>query len=132
MTEILKGPGVAALQTEEFTEAELFTGDAPVFTTNETLLDQNADTPAYTVVGRITASKKVTKSNPGASDGSQYPIGITCYAVPDPGADKTIAIYRGGMFNPDRLTWHASFNTDLLKRLAFEDKQPTIFIKKIG
>lgn len=132
MTVINKTPGIAKFQSEDFTEEELFTGDAPIFSTNETLLDQNADLPAYSVVGRITASGKITLSQQNAVDGSQNPIGVTCYAMPDPGADKTIAIYRGGCFNPAKLNWHATWNTDALKKLAFEAAQPTIFIKAIG
>lgn len=132
MTVINKNPGIAAFSSEDFTEEELFTGDTPVFTTSETLLDQNAELPAYTVVGRITTGSKITKCDPGASDGSQYPIGITCHVAPDTGADQSVAIYRGGCFNPARLTWHAGFTTDTQKRIAFEAAQPTIIIKAIG
>lgn len=132
MTVISKNPGLAAFASEAFTEEELITGDFTIQTTTETLLDQNAELPAYTVVGRITASGKVTKCNPGASDGSQYPIGITCAVAPDTGADQSVAIYRAGCFNPARLTWHAGFTTDLQKRIAFEPNQPTIFIKAIS
>lgn len=132
MTTISKKPGIAAYESEDFTEAELFTGDAPVMTTSETLADQGAVLPAYSVVGRITASGKITLSDTAASDGSQNAIGITCNEAPDVNGDQSIAIYRGGMFNPDRLNWHASYNTTAKKRLAFEAKQPTIFIKAIG
>jgi len=131
-TTITKAPGVARSETDVFTEAELFSGESSEFTTTETLLDQNADLPQYSVVGRITASGKITLSDHGASDGSQNPIGITCNIAYDTGADQSISIYRDGMFNPDRLNWHLSWNTDALKRLAFEAKQPTIFIRKIG
>lgn len=132
MTVINKAPGIAKFQSEDFTEEELFTGDTPIYTDNGTLLDQNADLPAYTVIGRITTGSKLTKCDPGASDGSQNPIGITCYAMPDPGADKTIAFYKSGCFNPARLTWHAGFTTDLQKKIAFEAKMPSIIIKAIG
>lgn len=131
-TVIDKKPGQAAFASEDFTEAELITGDFPLSSTNETLLDQNADLPAYTVVGRITTGSKVTKCDPAAVDGSQNPIGITCYFMPDPGADHVIAVYRSGMFNPARLNWHAGFTTELQKHIAFEAKQPTIFLKPIG
>lgn len=132
MTTITKAPGLARSETDSFTELELFTGEGPEFSTTETLLDQNADLPQYSVVGRITASGKITLSDHAASDGSQNPIGITVAIAPDVGADQSVAIWRDGMFNPDRLNWHPSWNTDALKRLAFEAKQPTIFIRKIG
>jgi Bacteriophage lambda head decoration protein D len=132
MTVINKKPGIAGFASEQFTEEALITGDAPITTTSETLVSQGAVLPAYSVVGRVTASGKITLSNPGAADGSQAPIGITCNEAPNTGADQGIAIYRGGCFNPDRLNYHAGFNTDALKRLAFEAKQPTILIRKIG
>ena len=132
MTVINKKPGIAAFSSEQFTEEALITGDAPITTTSETLLDQNAVLPSYSVVGRITASGKITLSDSAAVDGSQEPIGITCNEAPDTGADQKIAIYRGGCFNPARLNYHASYNTDEKKRLAFEAKQTTILIRKIG
>lgn len=132
MVEIVKKPGIASFASEVYTEEALLTGPGPSNTYPETLLDQNAVLPAYSVVGRITASGKITLANSGAADGSQFPIGITCNAAPDVGADQSVSIYRDGCFNPDRLNWHASFASDTQKRLAFEEKQPTIFIRKIG
>lgn len=121
--------GMAGISKDTFSDIALFSGDAPVITTVEELADQNADLPAYSVVGRITSGGKITLCNPGASDGSQFPIGITCVKVLDNSADNLVPIYRGGMFNPAALNWHAGFNTDALKKLAFEAKQPTIFIR---
>lgn len=132
MTVITKKPGIAGFASEPFTEEELITGPGPSNAYPEVLLDQNAVLPAYSVVGRITASGKVTLSDPAAVDGSQNAIGITCAEAPDVGADQKISIYRDGCFNPARLNYHAGYNTDEKKRLAFEAKQPTIFIRKIG
>lgn len=136
MTDIAKNPGVAAWASEDFTESELVTGETPQFGTKEnfTLLDQNADLPAYTVVGVITASGKVTVSDMAAVDGSAVAIGITGYKVPDPGADLTIAVIRSGVLNPDRLNWHASYNTAAKKKAAFRGAPtPTnIVIRSIG
>jgi hypothetical protein len=131
-TNLDKKPGIAKFESEDFAETELWSGPASKVTTSETLLDQNAVLPAYSVVGRITTGGKITLSVQTASDGSQNPIGITCNEAPDINADQSIAIYRDGMFNPAKLNWDASWNTDTLKRLAFEAKQPTIFIRKIG
>lgn len=132
MTVINKKPGIAAFASETFTEEALITGDAPITTTSEVMVDQATVLPAYSVVGRITASGKITLSDTAAVDGSQNPIGITCNEAPDNNVDQKIAIYRGGCFNPARLNYHASYNTDEKKRLAFEAKQPTILIRKIG
>ena len=125
------GIGIAGYATDTLTEAELFNGKAPTVSTSETMVDQGADLPAYAVVGRITASGKITLSNPGAADGSQNPIGITVVEAKRNGTnDVRLSIWRDGYFNPDLLHWHAGWASDAAKRLAFEAKQPTIFIRK--
>lgn len=135
-TNISKDPGLALWESEEFSEAGLISGEDPKFGTKEhfTLLDQNADLPAYTPVGIITASGKVTISDMAAVDGSAIAIGITGYKVPDPGADLKIAVVRSGCFNPDKLNWHASYNTAAKKTAAFRGAPtPTnIVIRSIG
>ncbi len=129
----LADAGMASFESQDFNVIDLFSGDTPVSSVPETLLDQNADTPAYTVVGRITASGKVTICNLGANDGSQVPCGITTAPAPDSGADQKVSTFKTGMFNPAALNWHASFDTDEKKRLAFEgSKAPGIFIRKVG
>jgi hypothetical protein len=135
MTTIIIGglgdQGMASLATQDFATVELFSGDVDVFSETETLLDPSGDLPAFTVVGRITASKKVTLCDPGASDGSQKPVGITTAPVIDNGTDQKLQVFKSGCFNPDALNWHASFNTDDLKRLAFKGgESPLIFIQK--
>lgn len=132
MTAINKNPGIAAFASEPFTEEELITGDFTIQTETEVLLDQNAALAAYTVLGRIDASGKLTVCNPGASDGSEDPVAILCHAAPDTGADQNVAVYAAGCFNPARLTWHAGFTTDAQKKIAFKAKNPLIFIKAIG
>ncbi len=132
MTVINKNPGLASYQSEAFTEEELITGDFTIQTETETLADQNAELPAYTVLGRITASGKLTKCDSGASDGSQNPIAISCAVAPDVGGDQSLAVYAAGCFNPARLTWHSSFTTAAQKKIAFKVKNPLIFIKAIG
>jgi len=133
---ISKNPGLANYQSEDFVEAGLLSGEDPKFGTKEhfILLDQNADLPAYTPVGIITATGKVQPSVVGASDGSQVAIGITGYKVPDPGADLEIAVMRSGCFNPAALNWDASYSTDALKAAAFRGAPtPTnIVIRAIG
>jgi hypothetical protein len=133
MTVIAKKPGIAAWESEDFTEEELITGDTPpLATTSDVLLDQNAILPAYTVIGRITTGGKLTKSVQTAVDGSQNPIGITTTEMPDTGADiPNVPYYLAGCFNPARLNWDATWNTDALKKRAFEASNPQIVIKAI-
>ena len=127
------GHGMASVQSDSFNSIELFFGKAPTVSTAETLIDQGADLAAYAVVGRITASGKITLCNPAAVDGSQKPIGITvCPVVRNGVLDQGVAVWRDGGFNMLALAWHAGFNTDALKLRAFEGSaSPTaIFIGK--
>lgn len=60
---------------ESFTPDKLIAGNTQIVTRNETLLSgQNLKRGA--VVGKITASDKVTLSASAASDGSQNPYGV--------------------------------------------------------
>lgn len=47
------------------------------------------------------------------------PIGITTAAVYDVNTAQRVAVYRAGNFNPAALNWHASFDTDAKKAVAF-------------
>jgi hypothetical protein len=49
------------------------------------------------------------------------PIGVLVAAADATGvATMRAKVWRGGVFNPDLLVWHADYTTDELKRLAFE------------
>ena len=117
--------------TDTLEDISVFSGDFQVVTTPETTAS-GQDLAALSVVGRVTASGEIVLCNPGASDGSQNPIGVTVTAVDASAAAAPVAVFRSGMFNPDALTWHAGFDTDAKKRLAFEASQPTIFIREIS
>lgn len=60
----------------------------------------------------------------GGSDAKQtavQAIGVVAYATSGtPVQGDMIGVYRAGCFNPDRLTYDASYSTDTLKRMAFE------------
>jgi len=94
------------------TPENLFAGEAPVITDDGYVVASGQNVVAkYTVVGRISASGKLAKHNPSASDGSQTAIGITTQPVDATSADQKVAIYTGGYFNHAALTWHASLTT---------------------
>jgi hypothetical protein len=133
MTTIPAPVGLASYNSESFdVTVGPFAGKAPSISTSELLVDQGADLPQYSVVGRITASGKITLCNPAAADGSQKPIGITAVIAPRNGAaDVNLPIWRDGYFRMEALNWHPGFATDAVKRLAFEVSQPTIFIRKV-
>lgn len=125
--------GEAAGLVDSFSQLTLFTGDTPVSTTPEvvaTAAVAGADLPARSVVGRDASGnlvKAVYNANPA---NAIRPIGITTATVKQGSVGVSVGVYRSGMFNPDALIWDATFNTDALKRLAFEFAQPTIFLRK--
>lgn len=110
---------LASTETESFSVTQLFAGDADVVTQPITVVS-GQNLALGSVVGRITASGKITLCDTAAVDGSQTPVGILVNAVDASGGDKAGDIYVGGDFNVDALTWHASFSTDLLKLKAFD------------
>lgn len=72
------------------------------------------------VLGRVTASGLFAKHAPAASDGSEVATAILAYDVATPIALKKEAIYVGGVFNIDELTFNAATNTDALKAAVFD------------
>ena len=104
------------------------TGDQPPQVTVDYVAADSTTIPARTVVGRVgnVPTGKITPAVWNATPGSGViPIGITVYAITT-GASNTaqVGVYRQGVFNPDRLNWDASFDTDEKKRLAFEYAGP--------
>lgn len=80
----------------------------PVATQDGTLITgQNLVRGA--VLGRITASNKLTLAADAAVDGSETPVGILVHDIDATAADKACQIYVGGCFNNSKLTWDASF-----------------------
>lgn len=123
--------GKASAVSETFNPANALILGGPIQTMSATLLDPNADVGAFAVLGRITASGKLTVCDLDAEDGSEVPYAILMYALADPGADATVQVYRAGKFNMGALTWHASFNTEAKKLKAFDGTNPqTIYIGK--
>jgi len=96
------------------------TGDFPPQVTVDYVAGDSMTIPARTVVG-FTGNVPTGKIVPATADGTVKAIGITTYAI-STGASNTlqVGVYRQGVFNPTQVNWPASFNTDDLKRLAFE------------
>lgn len=116
MNELASGGDIVAGPTPE----NLFAGEAPVVTDDGYVVASGQNVVAkYTVVGRVTASGKLAKHNPSATDGSQTAIGITTQPVDATSADQKVAIYTGGYFNHAALTWHASLTTLAARKNVF-------------
>ena len=95
-----------------FSYDPLFAGDAEVVT-EECVVD-TGNLAKYTVLGRITATGKVVKLTPGASDGSQIACGILTQAVNATAADVRAAMYTAGFFNHNALVWPVGTTHDTL------------------
>ena len=98
---------------------QLLAGEADVVTSQGALVTGVAYV-AGQVLGRVAASGLFAKHAPAASDGSEKAIAILAYDVAVPTALKKEAIYTGGVFNMDELTFNAATNTDALKAAAFD------------
>lgn len=112
---------VAVANTGSFSYTNLFLKNGNVRTDNGTFL--TGQTLAQNqVIARVTASGKLVAHNPGASDGSQNAMGITCDVVNTTAGDSSHSFYWSGDFNIDALVWHASLTTTAAKQAAFVDK----------
>ena len=113
--------GLAASDTDTVVNFPvLITGDNPQVATTDEIVGTD-DLAAFTVVGRDVDGTLIA-----AVAGTTDAIGITVIAG---ATDDSIPVYRAGVFNPDALVWDASYNTDELKRLAFEAAAPLIFVR---
>ena len=123
--------GMPGWESQGFTNVELFSGN-PAENTSVHNLDAAtvaaAELPAFAVVGVGASGIALAKY-----DKSVQALGITVSPIPmGAAAGSKIVIFRDGTFNPDALTWDASFNTDAKKAAAFDGApSPTaIFIVK--
>lgn len=68
----------------------------------------------------------------GSDEADVLPFGILACPVVTTGAvSLSVPIYRGGQWNIDALTWHASYTTDAQKLQAFEGSlSPAILLQK--
>jgi hypothetical protein len=108
---------LAGSSTEDYSHDPIVLG-GPVLTQTGTLIT-GQNLAKYTVLGRITASGKLTQADQDAVDGSQNPVGILIHDVHADGADAACQMYTGGKFNGDLLTWDAGF-TAALQQSAFD------------
>lgn len=108
---------LAASSTESFVDAPMVLG-GNVRTQIATLIT-GQNLAAGTVLGRITASGKLTKADQDGVNGSEVPVGILVHAIDATSADKACQYYYSGEFNSAKLTWDAGF-TATLQKSAFD------------
>lgn len=111
---------IAGTETTAYAPTNFIAGDSPDIATENGTLITGQNLPQRSVIGRITASGKLTLCNPAANDGSQVPVGILVHAIDATAADKAAQYYKGGNFFTDALNWHAGFDTAAKKAAAFD------------
>lgn len=128
--------GLAGLQTDNFTQPELFAGDTPAVVTDYGILGSTLDDagiPAWTPVYVDPADRSITLAayDSGTPANSVYPNAVTTVDIAAGSAStSSVPVYKAGMFNIDALKWPATFNTDALKFSAFKLADCQIYVKR--
>lgn len=124
--------GIAAYEEgDSYTDVPLFTGERSVHTdAGEFAADQEID--ALTPLGRDADGNLVPAESGGTGDlGTVVAISMTDVTTPS-GETAKAPCYWSGCFNPDRLNWHSSFDSDEKMRDAVGDPSTSnIALKKM-
>lgn len=84
-----------------------------------TIVSGAGNLPLFRVLGRITATDKLTNYTPGASDGSEVAYAVLIAATDATAADaKAPVIDWTALFAYNRLTWGAAVTTQAHKNTA--------------
>lgn len=113
------GPIAGYTARTDTDSVQLFAGESDIVTTQGALVTGVAYLGGQ-VLGRVTASGLFAKHDPAATNGSEKAIAILAYDVATPTSGKKEAIYVGGVFNMDALTWNAATDTDAERAAAFD------------
>lgn len=94
----------------------LITGNEPAVLTVDMIVAASQTIPALSLVGLDGSGRLIP-----AVAGSVQAIGIAIIGITTDASTtyKGLKVYRGGCFNPNRLAYPASYNTDALKMNAF-------------
>lgn len=91
---------------ETFAYDNLIGGTEPaIFTANETIVSGAGALPRGRVLGKITASGKLTSVDSTKSDGSEKPYAILAQAADATSADIAAPVCKSGLFNREALTF---------------------------
>lgn len=125
--------GVASLETDTFTQVELFAGDTPPVVTDYGLAGAlgAAGIPARTPVVVDPETRAVSLAEYDPDEPGSKPNAITVVTL-KPGSPTTssVPVYKAGMFNIRALNWPASFDNDAKKHGAFAGSDAQIYIKE--
>ncbi len=121
--------GLAGIQTDEFTQVELFAGDTPQPVTDYGILGATlsaAGLPAWTPVIVDAATRAITLPVEGTSKANAITVAPIQAGTP---ATSSVPVYKAGMFNVEALRFGASFDTDAKKFAAFNLAECQIYVK---
>ena len=127
--------GLASLQTDEFTQIELFAGDTPAVVTDHGVLGAAlavTGIPAWTPVHVDAATRAITLAVTGSAnseDDVQANAVTVAPVVPGSPATASVPVYKAGMFNVEALRFGESFDTDAKKFSAFNLAECQIYVK---
>lgn len=111
--------GFPAQYSEDITAVDvaLVTGHEPAILQVDAIVAASQSIPAYTPVGKDGSGRLVP-----AESGTTQAIGITIADTVTSASTtyKGAPIYRAGCFNPDKINWPASYDTDAKKFAAFD------------
>lgn len=105
------GPIAGYTARTDTNSLQLYAGESDIVTTQGKLDPAAAPYVGGQVLARVAATGVFTKHNPDGTDGSESAIAILGYDVPVVTADKYEAIYTGGVFNIEALTFHEDTET---------------------
>ena len=131
ITDQSQGAGFPAQWSEDITATDiaLFSGHAPAPMTMDMIVAASMTLPALSLVGLDASGRLIP-----AVAGSVQAIGILVAAITTSASTtyKGAPVYRAGCFNPDKLSFPASYNTDALKFNALNgaDSPTNIIIRR--
>lgn len=113
--------GIPSQYSEDITAVDvaLFTGDSPPPLTVDMTVAASQTIPALSLVGLDGSGNLIPAVSGGGSPVQAIGIAVAAITSPGSGALKSIPVYRGGCFNPDKLSWPASYDTEAEKFGAF-------------
>lgn len=128
--------GVPSVQTDSFTQVELFAGDTPLVVTDYGVTSgalASSGIPAWTPVFVDPRTREVSLAVfDDAEEGSPVaPNAITIVTIQPGSAPTRVPVYKAGSFNIRALNWPASFDTEDKKFSAFAGNPDNqIYIKE--
>lgn len=111
--------GLAGVQTDSFTQHELFFGDTPAVVTEDAVVPSaiaTAGLAAWTPVHVDPATRVISLADQTGTLANA--ITVVSVAADSP-ADIGLSVYTAGHFNMNALSWPGAYDTDAKKRGAF-------------